>query len=85
MLAGNNFTENFTADVPLGILISTAVSAAFPHTFISRCVTFLNNKLKNINDIPKITLTRNCKIVDLSNLPNGSQRQVQISKELCIQ
>ena len=34
MLAGSNFTENFTADIPVGIFrnfktISTAVSVAF--------------------------------------------------------
>ena len=46
MLAGNNFTEDFTADLPLGI--STIVSVAFP-SFISVCVKFLKNKLKNVN------------------------------------
>ena len=31
MLAGNNFTEDFTADLPLGI--SAIVSVAFPSFF----------------------------------------------------
>ena len=61
MLAGNNFTKDFKVDVPLGTFgnsersktMSTAVSVAFLHTFISICVTFLNNKLKNINNNKK--------------------------------
>ena len=45
---------------------------------------FLNKKLKNITTT-KIKLSGSCKSANLSNLRNGSQRQVQISKESCIQ
>ena len=35
--------------------------------------------------LTKIKLSRNCKSVNLSNLQNGPQQQVQISKELYVQ
>ena len=48
-------------------------------------VNFLKNKLKNTNNIKNIKLSKNCKSANSSNLENGSQRQTQIWKELCVQ
>ena len=80
MLTGNNFTDNFTADFPVGIFQNNILWALWNfdlyhilylcslvnnkylnkwcrHTFISICVNFLKNKLKNINKISKKGLT----------------------------
>ena len=65
-------------------LLTTAVEKLY---FITTLINVEQQLLQNTSRKlkAKIKLSRNCKNAYLCNLQNGSQRQAQISKELCVQ